>query len=243
VNSGDFSPAVAPGSLVTIFGQNLAIRPTSFSKFPLPATLGSVSVTANGVVAPVLFASPTQVNIQMPFGLSGQVTLQVTTPNGSATSQVNVVPVAPSILAAISGSDLNSSANPVGQGGFVTLYLTGLGAPAGSVGTGQAAPGASMPMSAPVQVMLGNSVVQPQYAGLAPGFAGVDQVNFQIPENLAAGVYPVRVVAAGATSISVPVTVGSPSTAGGSGGAGPTYGDIAHDIRRALMKRMATAGS
>jgi uncharacterized protein (TIGR03437 family) len=130
----------------------------------------------------------------------------------------------------------------VGQGGFVTLYSTGLGAPAGSVGTGQPAPGASMPVSASVQVMLGNSVVQPQYAGLAPGFAGVDQVNFQIPANLAAGVYPVRVVAAGAASSAVPVTVGSPGTAGG-GSTGPTYGDIAHDIRRALMKHTATAGS
>jgi uncharacterized protein (TIGR03437 family) len=242
VNAGDFSPSVAPGSLVTIFGQNLAIRPTSFSKFPLPAALGSVSVTANGVVAPVLYASPTQINIQMPYEVSGQVTLKVTTPNGTASSQVNVVPVAPSILAAISGSNLNSSANPVSQGGFVTLYLTGLGAPAGSVGTGQPAPGVSMPMSAPVQVMIGNSIIQPQYAGLAPGFAGVDQVNFQVPANLATGVYSVRVLAAGTTSGAVPMNVGFPGAPISNPGNGPSEGDVARDLRTILMKRTATAG-
>ena len=242
VNAGDFSPSVAPGSLVTIFGQNLAIRPTSFSKFPLPAALGSVSVTANGVVAPVLYASPTQINIQMPYEVSGQVTLKVTTPNGTASSQVNVVPVAPSILAAISGSNLNSSANPVSQGGFVTLYLTGLGAPAGSVGTGQAAPGAAMPMSAPVQVMVGNSMIQPQYAGLAPGFAGVDQVNFQVPSNLANGVYSVRVLAGGTTSGAVPINVGFPSATTSNPGNGPGDGDVSRDLRSILMKRTATAG-
>ena len=242
VNAGDFSPSVAPGSLVTIFGQNLAIRPTSFSKFPLPATLGSVSVTANGVVAPVLYASPTQINVQMPYEVSGQVTLVVTTPNGSATSRVNVVPVAPSVLVVISGSDLNSSTNPVGPGGFVTLYMTGLGAPAGSVGTGQAAPGASVPVSASVQVVIGNSIVQPQYAGMAPGFAGVNQVNFQVPASLAAGVYPVRVVAATTSSSAVPMNVGFPSAPGGNNGNGPSYGQIARDLRSVLMRRMATAG-
>jgi len=244
VNAGDFSPSIAPGSLVTIFGQNFAIRPVSFSSLPLPATLGQISVTANGVVAPVLYASPTQINIQMPFGVSGQVTLNVTTPNGTASSQVNVVPAAPSVLAVISGSDLNSGTNPAAQGSYVTLYLTGLGEPNGSLATGQAAT-AAMPVSAPVQVLVGGSILQPLYAGLAPGFAGVDQVNFQIPANVPTGVSSLRVMAGAATSSAVPINIGSVSVSSVDGNAGSNArgGDGSDQARAILRSRTAAAGN
>jgi uncharacterized protein (TIGR03437 family) len=245
VNAGDFSTAIAPGSLVSLFGQNLAIRPVSAPTLPLPSQLAGVSVSANGVPAPVLYASPTQVNVQMPFEVSGQVTLQVTTPNGSASTKVNVVPTAPSILAVVVGDELNSSSNPAVPGGYVTLYLTGLGATASAIATGQAAPAAAVPVAAAVQVKVANSLLQPLYAGLAPGFAGVDQVNFELPPGLGSGVFSIQVVAGGATSGAVPLTVGAVKTGspGAGGGAlGTTPGGNAAQKVRSSLTRTAAAG-
>ena len=62
-----FSPdAIAPGSLISIFGSGLAQGANSASATPLPLSLGDVSVTMNGIVAPVLYVSPGQINAQVP---------------------------------------------------------------------------------------------------------------------------------------------------------------------------------
>jgi uncharacterized protein (TIGR03437 family) len=209
VSGGDFSPAIAPGSVVSIFGRNFAIRPNSFSSLPLPMELSGLSVTANGVTAPLFYVSPGQINIQMPYEVSGQVELKTTTRNGSATGMVNVTPVAPSILAVVSGNDLVSSSNPAIPGNYLTVYATGLGKPAGVCPTGQATSGA-MAVTAPVQVQFGAATLQPAYAGLAPGLAGLNQVNVQVPRELPPGVYPLRVVASGALSGSVSIEVAGP---------------------------------
>ena len=237
VNAGDFSQAVAPGSLVSIFGQNLTGRPAAFTAFPLPNTLGGVSVTVNGVIAPVLYASPTQINVQIPYGVSGQVTIQVTTQNGSATVATVVAPTAPSILAVISGTALNSGGNPAAPGSYVTLYTTGLGAPQGSCPTGQPATGA-MSVSAAVHVTLGATTLQPSYAGLAPGFAGVGQVNFQVPPNAVAGSSVLRISAGSAVSTAATLNVGVPG-----GPAGPSmHASGAHDAARASLQLLNLPG-
>jgi uncharacterized protein (TIGR03437 family) len=119
---------------------------------------------------------------------------------------VNVTPVAPSILAVVSGNDLVSSSNPATPGSYLTVYATGLGQPAGVCPTGQATSGA-MAVTAPVQVQFGATTVQPAYAGLAPGLAGLNQVNVQVPRELPPGIYPLRVAASGALSGSVSIEV------------------------------------
>lgn len=55
-------------------------------------------------------------------------------------------------------------------------------------------------------------VLEPSYAGLAPGFVGVSQVSFAIPANWAAGVYTLSIVVGSATSQPVNLNVGSPAT-------------------------------
>lgn len=211
VNIGDYMPAIASGSLASVFGQNLAIRPLASAGFPLPAQLGGVTITANGQAVPLLYVSPTQINIQIPYEISGQTTLEVATPNGSASATFLVEPVAPAIIVITAQNLLCSAANPAQPSGYVTVYATGLGAAASPVGTGQAAP-ASNPMAVPVWVLLGNTVLEPSYAGLAPGFAGVSQVNFAIPANWAAGVYTLSIVVGSATSQTVNLNVGPPAT-------------------------------
>jgi acid phosphatase type 7 len=206
VNAGDFSPIIAAGSLVSIFGQNLATRTGSSQGLPLSTQINGVSVTANGVVAPLVFASPTQLNLQMPWGVSDSVTLRISTANGSVAETVNVAPTAPSILSVVSGTGFVSASNPAIPGGYLTIYATGFGAPQGDCPTGQA-PAGPMAMSAPVLVRLGNSILQPAYAGLAPELAGLNQVNVQLPASLAAGVYALSVVVGGAVSSAASVHV------------------------------------
>ena len=61
--------AIAPGGLVSIFGSNLATSMTLSDSVPLSTTVGGVSVTINGVAAPIQFASPNQINVQVPWGV------------------------------------------------------------------------------------------------------------------------------------------------------------------------------
>jgi uncharacterized protein (TIGR03437 family) len=211
VSAGDLNPAIAPGSLASIFGQNLAVRPAVAASFPLSNQLGGISVTANGVPVPVLYASPSQLNVQIPYEVSGQVNLQVNTPNGSSFSSIQVTPLAPSIIAVAVQNALCTPANPAQQSGSVIIYATGLGPAASPVATGQAATVAS-PMVAPVEVWLGSIALRPTYAGLAPGLAGVSQINFVIPASLQDGVYFLRVTAGTASSQPQSLSVGAPVT-------------------------------
>ncbi len=206
---GDFTPALASGSLACIFGQNLALRPQSDQSFPLPSQLGGVTVTANGLPVPLLYVSPTQLNVQIPYEVSGQVTLGIETPNGSASTTVSVMPVAPSIVVVTTGNKLCDAANPVQPTGYVTVYATGLGTASSAVATGGSAPMGPDPMTSTVQVWLDNTALQPTYAGLAPGFAGLSQINFMIPAGWANGEYQLRVAANQAASASVTLTIGA----------------------------------
>src|SRR5690242_8965964 len=61
--------AIAPGGLISIFGSNLAAAMTLSDSVPLSTKLGDVSVSINGVAAPIQFASPNQINVQVPWGV------------------------------------------------------------------------------------------------------------------------------------------------------------------------------
>ncbi len=98
LNAENYTSVIAAGSLVSVFGRNLAMRPETSSTSPLPSRLGGISVSVNGRPAPLLYVSPTQINLRMPYGISGPVTLQVTTPNGSTAAAVTVDPASPSRL-------------------------------------------------------------------------------------------------------------------------------------------------
>lgn len=66
VNGASFHPTGAPGAAMTIFGTNLSDSTYQSLTYPLPLRLGTTSVMVNGVSAPLYYASPTQINLQMP---------------------------------------------------------------------------------------------------------------------------------------------------------------------------------
>ena len=80
---------IAPGSLLSIYGQNLA-RTAQAASLPLPTTLGGVSVLINGFAAPLLYVSPAQLNVQAPWELTPGTALVTVMLDGSPGNSVRV---------------------------------------------------------------------------------------------------------------------------------------------------------
>jgi uncharacterized protein (TIGR03437 family) len=208
VNAASYAQPIAPGSIATIFGANLAVTTASASDTPLPYELAGTSVTVNGVKAPLFFVSPGQINIQVPRSLNLTfflytpflpVDVTVTSPHGvSAPATTPVYLVSPALFtidsagcgraAALNvGADgalsLNSPENSAAPGDFISLYGTGFGATgfgAVSPPDGTAANGPSYLQNGP-RVVIDGSSAPASYAGKAPGLVGVDQFNVKIP--------------------------------------------------------------
>ena len=102
VNAASYVPKVAAGSIASVFGSNLSIgKATSAGTIPLPFTLASSSFQIGGRGAPLFYASPGQVNLQIPWELAGQTQASVTaTVAGVASNQqtVSLAPFAPGIF-------------------------------------------------------------------------------------------------------------------------------------------------
>jgi uncharacterized protein (TIGR03437 family) len=194
---GAYTPAVAAGSLIAIMGENLATHTASGSGQPSPGSLGGVVVTANGVVAPLRRVSPTEINAQLPYEVSGTVEVRVLTPEGSASANVTVLPAAPSILQVRSANRPLHFCNPVRPGAGATLYLTGLGA---------------LPALADLEVWLGQTRLGPSFAGVEPGRAGIYRIDITIPSDLEDGLYALQVVAGGVGSRPTNVDVSKTAT-------------------------------
>jgi uncharacterized protein (TIGR03437 family) len=199
---------VAPGSLITIFGSQLAAAAEAAPSASLPRSLGGVTLSINGVPAPLVFVSPSQINAQVPFEVApGTVTaaLQVTgLPPVSI--ELSIVAAAPGIFgdgtnqAAVRNADgsVNGPDNPAGSGSKVSVYFTGVGAVARPVGDGEA-PDSPVGAVYPVTVRIGHSEARVDFAGLSAGSAGVAQVDVVTPV-LRAGRYPVVVTVNGVSS-------------------------------------------
>jgi uncharacterized protein (TIGR03437 family) len=201
VNAASFDPAVAPGSLFSIFGLNLG---------------SATSVAVNGVKAPVYFVSDQQINAQLPVELTaGSPTLSVANSTGTSNFvSVNVVPAAPGIfqinnraVAQNQDGTLNSAANPESRGRAIVLYLTGQGPVNPPIATAQAAPGDLRSATLPFSGTVGGTDANVFFLGLTPGFIGLAQANLIIPANAPTGDAPVVITVNGQRSNSVIVSV------------------------------------
>ncbi len=203
--------AVAPGQLVTIFGQNLANGTAAAVPVnnAFPAALGATSVTMGGIPCPLIYVSPAQINLQAPFEIQGPAA-QVVVKVGEVESQPAVVSVEAASPAMFSldgtgagtatilkNSDFSlvTAANPARRGEVVAIFCTGLGPLEGGGVTGVAATEPA-PATGPVAVNFGTAAAQVRYAGLAMGFLGLYQINVVVPA-----------ASGGAQGGAVPVTI------------------------------------
>jgi trimeric autotransporter adhesin len=218
LNAADFKTQVSPGALATLFGSNfVGTGESGTASVPLPSSFAGVSVSVNGRAAPVLFISTDQINFQIPWETAtGSATITVSS-SGLQTAAVKatVVAAAPGLfyqgshaIAQNFDYSLNSSSDPAKVGAIIIAYLTGAGAVSPPVADGE--PASSNPNSVvtpTVTATIGSVAAQVQFAGLAPNFVGLWQVNVVVPSGLAQGDFPLTVSVDGQTSNASNVSV------------------------------------
>ena len=225
-DAAGFKTPVAPGALVSIFGSSLAAGLAQADTIPLSPDLGNVSVTFNGIQAPLLFVSTGQVNAQLPWnvlssGTAGTANVVVTNAGKPSTSfPVTVGPFSPGIFAinnmavainpdgsvaapagAIPG--INTHPAKAGDPGGLVILCTGLGAVTPPVANGNNAnDGVLHTATTMPTVLLGGSMPAPvAFAGLSPQFVGVNQINIAVPANAPTGnAVSLQIQVGGATS-------------------------------------------
>jgi uncharacterized protein (TIGR03437 family) len=177
----------APGSLISIFGRNLA----------------GVTLFINGIPAPVQFASQDQVNAQVPFEVAaGVATLEGRTASVAAAAiHFQVAPVAPGIFTAQNADgSMNSPDHPAAAGSVIAVYLTGQGPVQPPVATGAPAPADPLSQAVyPVTATIGTSDVEVLTSALSPGSVGLFEVKLRLPL-IASGSYPLQVCVKGISS-------------------------------------------
>jgi uncharacterized protein (TIGR03437 family) len=208
VNGASFAPApnpVCPGAIVSLFGSGLAPRESGpLPPLPLPTTREGVSATVNGTTAALFSVSAGQVNIQVPFGLTGNTATVVVTNAGTRSNEVTL-PLGRTCPGIFSYSDAQSPnraiilhadftlvtpASRARAGETVIIYLTGLGDLNPPVPTGAGNPGSPLSTAVDRQVQIlfgGEAATNVTFIGGAPFFAGLNQINAVIPANAPLG--------------------------------------------------------
>lgn len=192
VNVASFKPPISRGSLATIFGANLATSVAEAKELPLPTTLAGAQVLVNGVAAPILYASPTQINFQDPLEATGSTaTVQVVAPLGASPVVAITQAFTPGLFTAEgyviaqnpNGALVGQVGNPVVAGDVITLYGTGFGpSTCRDIKTGQTTPTDKLcPLQETPQVTIGGQLAKVIFSGLVPGGIGYHQLNVIVP--------------------------------------------------------------
>lgn len=214
--------AVAPGEIATLIGQGIgppfgAVPETGVSS----PVLGGTSVWFDGVQAPLLYTGPNQINVVVPFGVTGGSTGVVVRNGGlvSAALPVSVATAAPGLFtlsasgvgpAAIvnQNATINSATNPALRGQVISIFATGAGAMDPPGEDSAIAKGTSQHPILPVTVRIGGMDAEVLYAGSAPGLIeGALQVNCKIPAEAPTGAAVEILLKVGNTSSPAGVTL------------------------------------
>lgn len=226
VSAANYSAAPpAPGSYVSVFGAALAEATQSYSTAYLPVSIDNVSVSFDtatvSVPGHIAFISPGQINVQIPWELQGQSSVQMKVSIQDASGAVYTMPLAaysPALFQYASGGDtfaaaldennaLVSSSNPVAQGHVVQLFANGLGPVSNQPASGDPAPSTALAKTlATPAVTIGGEPAQVQFSGLTPGNAGLYQINAVVPAT-GSGVQNVSVSIGGVSSTTIRIPV------------------------------------
>ena len=191
--------ALAPGTIIQIYGQNLASGTFQPTTIPLPTSMNGTQVIIGGTPAPLYFVSPGQINAQLPFELTSgnqysvliMVNGALTTPDSVTLSQATPGMAAfgdGTLIAQHGDGTLVSASSPAKSGEYLVAYLAGMGPTNAEPASGAASPVSplALPMAMPTLTI--NGAPYPiAFAGLTPGLVGLYQMNFQVPAGLPAG--------------------------------------------------------
>ena len=190
VSAASFSAdALAPQAIAAAFGTGLATTTMAASSIPLPTELAGTKVRVNGVLAPLFFVSPTQLNFLVPEGVltGGAVVEIVSGDNTLSRGAINLVSAAPSLFtsnasgagapaAVVTKDGVNYTAtgnsdgspNPVDAGDYLVLFGTGFRRASASA----------------IRITIGGKDAPVLFSGAQGGFEGLDQMNTQIPTGI-----------------------------------------------------------
>jgi len=229
LTAGYTAGPLVPGGIFSIFGSGFVVGPT-YPSGDLYLVAG-LQVLINGLSMPIYYADPHQINFQAASFLSPgtPANLVVTVGTnlvGSAAQSLSVAPVGPGIFTLggqfgnqgailLGNSDLLAMpvtagvpSQPVHAGDIVSIYCDALGATTPAVASGALAPGSPpATVQAPVSVTIGGVNAPVSFAGLAPGFIGLYQVNAQVPTVPAGNSVPVVMMQGGVTSNTATIAV------------------------------------
>jgi|GEM_PF-553847 len=225
-----FGP-VSPGQTVSIFGQGLAATTEAATVLPLPTSLGGATVRlADGSQAPLLFVSPEQINLLVPWETPAEGSVAIRAESGGRRSEAFVLQtsfVSPGVFsvdqsgggqaaALISGEGVLAApagtapgARPARAGDYLEIYVTGLGDVIPRTPVEEPAPGGVVAEVREVPVVFLGGVQAPVlFAGRAPGFVGVYQINIQVPEGTQTGdATPLALAVKGVTAPELTIAV------------------------------------
>jgi uncharacterized protein (TIGR03437 family) len=192
--------AVAPGSIISVYGPRLAPVVATGPDSPLAQTLAGVTVTVGDQLLPLLFVSPGQINAELPSGLAaGDQILSVQAQGqpevtGVFTVERNApglfsqqIAGKPYLIALHEDGSLVTPKSPARRGELVTALGTGFGPYQVQPPDGFAVPNSSTYILADkAELVFSDKVIEPESAGAAPGRVGVTAVRFRIADPLPA---------------------------------------------------------
>jgi len=212
VNNATFASgeSLAQGDIAAVFGDQFTLGALAYPSggLPLPTSVNGTQVLVNNTPAPLFFISNGQIDFQVPFEIPpGPTTVHVVR-NGEPGNPIfaNIVPAAPRFLLNNGGPYpvLNTPASPpvvtgipshpAKAGDIVIAYVIGLGQTNPVIQTGAGGPTNPTAKLSNVKVCIGEggpfakmSCFVPDFAGAAPGFVGLYQLNITIPGGLPSG--------------------------------------------------------
>ena len=220
MNAASFEEGISPGGLATIFGENLTTVSgvVLANTNPLPTELAGVQVFVSDIPAPIFAIAyvngQDQISIQVPYEA----------PTGPNAAEIEVVDNGSEVadfftdsftedpgifvyqgnyaIAQASDGSLIGPSNPAIAGEPLVLYVTGLGPLSLDLADGYGAP-TTPPFAQtldPFQVIVDNETCSVFFSGLAPGFVGLYQINFYVPQDAALGNLPIFIQSPYATS-------------------------------------------
>jgi len=220
LNAASYSNGgVSPGEMVSLFGTSIGPANPAFltldSTGKVSTSLGGVTVSFSGYLAPLTYVSSTQVNAIVPYEVAGSGSASVQVTFGGETlsgPSLQIATTAPAIFTQNGGGtgagavlnqdfSLNTLANPAAAGSVVQIYMTGEGLTTPAQTDGAVTPvnqsGVGPITPAPQQsvtVLIGGQPAQMQFAGEAPGVvAGVLQVDAVVPGTAGTGANSIMV--------------------------------------------------
>ena len=207
VNAATFQAGIVPGSLASLFGEGLS---EGISETVLTGGVTSfqgTTVLIGGIPSPLLTitGSPVeQINLQVPFELSTGTTTTIEVENNGTRTTVGGIPVfstqpgifeIPDPAGGTVGAVIDArtfkpitTANPAARDRPLSVFFTGGGTLLPTVLTGVLGPVPPPVMEQTVVVGVDDKGAKVLFRGYAPGFLGLYQVNFELPEDVACGV-------------------------------------------------------